>query len=415
MLQTSDKKNPSAGRLEGSIPDHVPAELVREFPFSRGATTTALPHDILQRLNEGPEIFYAPKAPPLGGSAWVFRRAEHCRQIYLDTEHFSSGAIWPFSKMTGGNWMLIPAEVDPPLHSRYRQILNPLFSPKAIAALDDKVVKCAREYVSAFKDRGHCEFVKEFSFEFPIRIFLELMGLPLEKTAQFLEWERGLLYTSSVEEVQASTQAVVDYLNAEIAARRDAPGVDFIGHVLRAQIDGRKLDNNELLGICFTLFIGGLDTVSTHLALMIRHLAEHPDHQAYLRANRTKIPEAVEEMMRAYGGTSISRQCIKDTTIAGVSIKAGDWALIPAGLAGRDPIEYPEPQDIRFDRCPRHVSFGYGPHMCLGMHLARREMRIAIETMFEMLPLFRIAPGAEIVSEICGMILPRSLPLVWDV
>jgi cytochrome P450 len=412
MLQTSDEKKFSAGRLEG-IPEHVPAELVQEFPFGRGVTTTGLPHDGLQQLNEGPEIFYAPRAP-LGGSAWVFRRVEHCRQIYLDTEHFSSGDIMPFPRLTGGHWKLIPPEVDPPLHTHYRGILNPLFSPKAIAALDDKVAKYAREYISAFKDRGRCEFIKEFALEFPVRIFLELMGLPLEKTAQFLKWERGMIYASTVEEVQASAQAVVDYLNAEIAARRDAPGDDFIGHVLRAQIDGRKLDNNELLGICFTLFIGGLDTVSAHLSLMIRHLAEHADHQAYLRANRDKIAAAVEEMMRAYGATIITRQCVKDTTVASVSIKTGDWVLLPSGLAGRDPIEYPEPQDIRFDRSPRHISFGYGPHLCLGMHLARREIRFAIETMLEMLPPFRIAPGAEIVTDICGMILPRSLPLVWD-
>jgi cytochrome P450 len=207
---------------------------------------------------------------------------------------------------------------------------------------------------------------------------------------------------------------VLDYLTAEIAARRDAPGDDFIGHVLRAEIDGRKLDENELLGICFTLFIGGLDTVSAHLALLIRHLAEHAEQQAYLRANRSKIPDAMEEMLRAYGAPIITRQCVKDTSIAGVSIKAGDRVLLSAAMAGRDPIEYSEPRDIRFDRSPRHLTFGYGPHLCLGMHLARREIRISIETMFEMLPPFRIAPGAQIVSDIAAMIQPRSLPLVWD-
>jgi cytochrome P450 len=399
------------------IPDHVPPELVQEIPWRRGATTTGLPHDSFQRLNGGPEkfpeIFYAPTTPH-GYGAWVFRRAEHCRQITFDTEHFTNATATPFPRMTGGDWKMIPIEIDPPLHTRYRSILNPLLSPKAMAALDEKVVKYAREYVSAFKDRGSCEFLKEFAFEFPIRIFLELMGLPLEKTAQFLQWERGLLYASTMEEAQASVQAVVNYLNAEIAARRDAPRDDFIGHVLRAEIDGRKLDDKELLGICFTLYVGGLDTVSAHLSLMIRHLAEHPDHQAYLRANRDKIPAAVEEMMRAYGSAGGMRTCVKETRIGEVTIKPGDRALYFAGLAGRDPIEYPEPQDIRFDRSPRHVSFGYGPHVCVGIHLARREMRIALQTMLEMLPSFRIAPGAEIVSELFGMMQPRSLPLVWD-
>jgi cytochrome P450 len=403
----------AAAPTSSRIPDHVPPELIQEIPWHRGATTTGVPHDSFQRLNEGPEIFYAPTTPH-GCSAWVFRRVGRWREVALDSEHFSNATATPFARMVGGDWQMIPIEIDPPLHPRYRSILNPLLSPKAMAALDEKVVKYAREHVSAFKDLGHCEFLKEFAFEYPIRIFLELMGLPLEKTAQFLKWERGLLYASTTEEAKASVQAVVDYLNAEIAARRAAPGDDFMGHVLRAEIDGRKLDDNELLGIFFTLYVGGLDTVSAHLAQMFRHLAGHPDQQAYLRANPSKIPEAIEEMMRAYGSAGGSRICVKETKIGAATIKPGDRIMYFAGLSGRDPLEYSEPQDIRFDRSPRHISFGYGPHLCVGIHLARREMRIAIETMLEMLPPFRIAPGAEIVSELFGMMQPRSLPLVWE-
>jgi cytochrome P450 len=396
-----------------SIPDHVPEPLVREIPFARGATTSGVPHEELQPLNAGPEVFYASNGPS-GGGVWVLRRVEHWRQVGLDTEHFSTLGFAPFAKMAGGHWKMIPIEVDPPLHTGYRKILNPLLSPKAIAALHEKIVKYAREYVSAFKDRGHCEFMSEFAFEFPIRIFLELMGLPLEKTAQFLKWERGMLYASTAEEVQVNVRAVVDYLNSEIAARREAPGDDFIGHVLRAQFDGRKLDDNELLGICFTLYIGGLDTVSAHLAHMVRHLAEHADQQAYLRGNPAKIPDAIDELMRIYGSAGSSRTCIKETSIGGVTMKPGDRVMVFPALAGRDPIEYSQAQEIRFDRNPRHVSFGWGPHLCIGIYLARREMRIAIETMLAMLPPFRTAPGAKIVSELFGMMQPRSLQLVWD-
>src|SRR5262249_30419847 len=148
--------------------------------------------------NSGADIFYSPNAP-IGGPAWILRKVEDCRKVYADTEHFSNVNYAPFAKMTGGHWKMIPIEVDPPEHSRYRLLLNPLLGLKAIAALDKKVAEYAREYISAFKDRGHCEFMREFAYEFPIRIFLELMGLPREKTADFLKWERGMLYAASIE------------------------------------------------------------------------------------------------------------------------------------------------------------------------------------------------------------------------
>src|ERR1700712_947631 len=396
------------------IPAHVPPELVKEIPMVRGTTTTGRPHEEIQSINHGPDVFYAPNAPS-GGSAWILRRIEHCRQVYLDTENFSNVNYAPFPKLTGGHWKMVPIEFDPPVHTQYRKILNPLLGPKAIAALDRKMTEDARDHVAVFKDRGQCEFMSEFAYEFPIRIFLELMGLPRDKTAEFLKWERGMLYGADMDEVQASTQSVVDYLTAEIAARRDNPGDDLIGHALRAEVEGRRLDANELLGFCFTLFIGGLDTVVVHLGHMFRYLAENPQQQALLRGDPELIPNAVEEMMRAFGSAGGNRTCVKETTIGGVTIKPGDKVMMYTGLACRDADEFPEPNEIRFDRRSRHISFGYGAHLCIGVYLARREMQIAVRTMLELLPPFRLAPDAEVVSEMFGLYQIRSLPLVWDV
>lgn len=403
-----------SGGTTTTIPEHVPAELVRKIPMVRGTTTTGLPHEEMQEVNNGPDVFYASNSP-FGGGAWMLRRVEHCRQVYLDTENFSNAGAMPFPALTGGHWKMIPIELDPPLHTRYRNILNPLLGPKPIAALDQKIAQYAREYISAFKDRGHCDIMKEFAYEFPIRIFLELMGLPREKTAQFLAWERAMLYAPTREEMQIAAQAVVDYLNSEIATRRDAPGDNFMGHAIRAEVDGQRLNDTELLGICFTLFVGGLDTVLVHLGHLFRHLAEHQDQQAYLRANPAMIPGAIDEMLRVYGSAGGSRTCVKETSIGGITIKPGDKVMMIPALAGRDDREYDAPNEVRFDRKPRHMSFGYGPHLCIGMHLARREMSAAIEILLEMLPPFRIAPDTEIVSEMFGMLQPRTLPLVWEV
>src|ERR1700712_2711338 len=142
-----------------TIPAHVPPELVKEIPMVRGTPTPGRPHEEIQQINHGPDVFYALNAPS-GGSAWILRRIEHCRQVYLDTENFSTMDYAPFPKMTGGHWKMVPIEFDPPSHGRYRKILNPLLGPRAIAALDQKMAEYAHDYVATFKDRGECEFMR---------------------------------------------------------------------------------------------------------------------------------------------------------------------------------------------------------------------------------------------------------------
>jgi cytochrome P450 len=175
------------------------------------------------------------------------------------------------------------------------------------------------------------------------------------------------------------------------------------------------LDDDELIGFCFNLFLGGLDTVSSNISMQFLHLAERPDHQAVLRANPAMIPDAIEEMIRAYATVATSRECIKETRIGEVTVKPGDKVHLATFLAGRDPAAYPNPDEIILDRKPSHVSFGYGPHLCIGVHLARREMRIAMEEMLAGLLEFRLKPGAEIEYYLAAVIQPVELPLVWSV
>jgi cytochrome P450 len=177
--------------------------------------------------------------------------------------------------------------------------------------------------------------------------------------------------------------------------------------------DGRNLTDDELVGFCFNLFIGGLDTVSTNMGMQMRHLAETPEHQALLRANPELIPDAVNELMRAYAAVSMIRTCVKEAVVCGVTIRPGDKVLLPTYLAGRDPEAFDRPDEVILDRKPRHVSFGYGPHLCIGMHLARRELRIALEEFLGNIPDFWIEPGAEIESYLATIIQPVTLPLVW--
>ncbi len=397
-------------------PSHVPEDKVFPFPYILGGTTKQPPHRFIPEIHaKAPEIFWAERVYNGVRGAWVPRKLELLHQIYQDNVNFKARDFAPFSKLLGEDWYLVPAEADPPLHATLRAMVNPVFTPKRMAALEDKIRNYAREYILAFRDKGGCEFMADFAFEFPIKVFLELMGLPQERTAEFMSWEHKLLHEHDLAEVVAGTRMVVDYLRAEIADRRVNPRDDLITFGLQVDHKGRKLSDDELLGFCFNLFIGGLDTVSTNMAWQFLHLAEHLDDQRRLRENPALIPDAIDEMMRRYAAVATSRECVNEIELGGVTIKPGDKVLLSTFLAGQDADAYPDPQKVDFDRNARHVSFGFGPHLCIGMHLARREMRIAIEEFFNLVPEFRIAPDAEIEYYLAAIIQPITLPLVWDV
>ena len=399
---------------EPTIPDHVPASLVKHFPYIFGMTTKEEPHlDWAPKVHaEDPEIFYAPHAYPGGTPAWVVRRMDHLREVYFDTDTFSSKDFSPYAKLVGETWINTPVEIDPPHHAKYRKMANPLFTPSAFSALDDKIRQYAVEYIEAFRSRGECEFMAEFAFEFPIKVFLELMDFPLEHTRKFLEWEYDLLHVADMGKIAEATRNVVGFLREQIEDRRRAPRDDIISYTLAVDVEGRKLNDDELVGFAFNLFIGGLDTVSTNMGLHFTHLARNHEDQEFLRLNPGEIPHAIDELMRAYAAVTTFRTCTKETEFHGVKMMPGDKVMVSTTLAGRDPAEFENPGKVDFSRRSRHVSFGFGPHTCVGMHLAKREMRIALEEFLGRIPQFSIKPGHQVEYHL-GMIQPVTLPLVW--
>jgi len=397
-----------------TVPDHVSPDLLGDYPLRRGRTSTERPHDLIQKLqdDETRRGWYVPTLFATTGGC-VFRSMADNSLIGPDTEHFSNSASAPFGEMAGGTWRAVPNDYDPPEHSWYRRVLNPMFVPREMAKLDEKIRTYAEQYVGEFRDRGSCEFMQDFAYKFPINIFLELMGLPQERVDEFLEWERVLIHGDSLEEMKRSVCRVAQYMEREILDHRVRPRDDLISRALDAEVAGRRLNESEMLGLCFLLFLGGLDSVTTHMGFFFRHLAENPQHQAQLRADPTLIDAAVEELMRAYSATTMQKLCVKDIEIGGIRIRAGDSVAVSGPLAGRDRAVFPDADVIRFDRKPRTISFGYGPHLCLGIHLARRELRIALEAMLRCLPEFAIAPGALIESRLGAIPQPMQVPLVW--
>ena len=222
-----------------------------------------------------------------------------------------------------------------------------------------------------------------------------------------------LLHSGELPVMQEGVRNVATYLRSVIAERKENPGNDLISHAIKSTVGGRKMTDDELLGYAFNFYIGGLDTVTANLGNFVRHLATNLDHQRQLRENPTQIRAAVEEFMRAFAAVTTYKICKKETEVCGVKIKVGDKVAMNTTLAGRDAQAYDNPHQVILDRNPRHVSFSTGPHNCLGVHLARRELRIGLEEILANLPEFRLDPSIPVKSQVGGIIQPRNLPLVW--
>lgn len=398
-----------------AIPDHIPSELVQEFSLVMGATSDENPFDrIIPEACEGPDVIYGSNALPVGmGGAWIFRRQKDIRAVYNDTEHFSNKGFAPYAKVVGEDWALVPAEQDLPEHTFYRQMLNPIFAPRPIAAMEASLREAAQKNLAEFKDDKECDFVKAFSARFPINVVLNLMDLPAEKMDEFLIWEAMLLHAKDMAEMQEGVKHVTGYLRQVIAERKQNLGDDLISFAIKAEVNGKKMSDDELLGYAFNFFIGGLDTVTANLGNFFRHLATNLDHQRALREDPKKIRGAVEEFLRVFAAVTTIRVCVKEKQIAGITIKPGEKVWMCTTIANRDSDTYENPHDVVLDRNPPHVGFATGPHHCLGVHLARLELRVAIEEFLNAIPEFKLKPDAKITSAIGGVIQPLSLPITW--
>ena len=368
---------------------------------------------IIPKIHAGPAVFFADNTS-FRQPGWVVRRAADLRKIYSDTEHFHKRGNTGFARLIGEDWDIIPTELDPPQHSGFRQALNPIFAPSKMMQLDELVRKRARLFIDRFKDKGACEFVADFAMRFPITIFLDLIGLPQERSPQFLDWEHKLLHGTDLDARISSVHAVKALLLETIADRKKNPGDDLISKTLALEVNGRSWTDEEVFGHAFNLYLGGLDTVTANLSLHFWHLATHPDDQATMRRNSfSQNVVAIEELLRGYAAVSTARICSRPYEIDGQTMMPGDFISMSTPIAGRDPDAYESPNQIRLDRRPTHVTLGHGIHRCLGQHLARRELQTAIEEFLKAVPTFRVEPGFKVPFFLSNVIHVPELPLTW--
>lgn len=399
-----------------SPPPHVPPELVRAFDPVNEEGMTTRPHEALSKLQQECRIFYNTAADErLGSGAWVPTRAEDIREILQRHDLFSAKGAGGFAELIGEDWDLIPVEKDPPEHTEYRHLLNPRFMPGAVALLEDRIREWAIELIERVRVQKHCDFVTDFAQPFPIFIFMELMGLPKDRFNEFLDWADQLLHGSDLETRAKGCRSIATYLRELIEERRNHPQDDIVTYLTNAEVFGRKMTRDELLGTCFLLFGGGIDTVAASLGFHFRHLAEHPELQAELREKPELIRNTTEEFLRAFSIVTSTRRVVQDVEFAGVQMKKGDWVLIISPLVSLDPRLFDDPLTVDIHRAAtRHGAFSSGVHHCLGAHLARREISIAIGEWTQRVPDFRIDPAKEVIGHGGNLLGLDHLPLVWS-
>jgi cytochrome P450 len=317
---------------------------------------------------------------------------------------------------------MIPLQVDPPLQTRYRKILDHRFSRKRSLELEPQIRQHANEIIDSFIKQGECEFNSAFAIPLPCRTFLSLMGLPQQDLALFLELKDGIIRPpvpptdlfAAYEHRAKTGKRIYAYFNDVIDDRLAHPGDDIVSYLTSAEIDGERLTRNEVLDICYLFLLGGLDTVTASLGCSIAYLAANPQHRRRLTQEPALTALAIEELLRWETPVTVVPRVVKqDVTVGDVALQAGTLVNLLLGAADVDEAEFADAARVDFEReRNRHLAFGGGPHRCLGSHLARMELRAALEEWHRRIPEYAIKPGATprfspSIREV------RYLPLVW--
>ena len=334
------------------------------------------------------------------GGFWFLMKSEDIFAAEQSPDTFSvtpSMLLPPF----GTDMPLIPIDIDPPEHTQYRRVLLPLFTPQAVAKLDEGMHRTARELATEVAAHDVVDVSAGFARPMPTIIFSRLAGFPEADWPKFDRWVDDIIYERTVDPERAwkAGREVMDYFDALLKARAEQRDTgDIISRLLSTEIHGRKLTHDELLSYCYLLFVAGLDTTAWAIRSSLWYLAQNPDAQARLRENPDLIPTAAEEFLRTLSPVqAMARTCKKDTEISGQAIRTGDRVVLVFGAGNRDPEVYENPDEIAVDReNNRHLAFGGGIHRCLGSNLGRRELVIALEEFLRVVGDFSLAnPGEQ--------------------
>jgi|TARA_Y100000296_G_scaffold85710_1_gene122517 cytochrome P450 len=392
------------------IPQHVTAEQVYPFDIYHDPRLMDDLHLGYRAMQlEAPEIFFTPH----NGGHWMVTRYDLIEKVIQDTVNFSNKEIE--IPKTQSPFVAIPINLDPPEHTPYRKMLMRHFTPRMVHGLEGAMQDWAERLIDKVYADGGCDFAEALGAYYPVTVFMELAGLPLDRYVEFRQVVTEFFsHVPAERRIELSSQ-IFGELEAVMRARMAEPRDDLFSRLVAEEIDGRPLTMDELLSIGFLLFVAGLDTVANAMTFSFNFLARNPDIQDRLRNDPDAIPAYIDESMRRFAVTNGVRLVRNDIEFAGAQLRAGDMIVAPMTLAGMDDRRNQDPETFDIDRKRRqHVSFSTGPHLCLGHHMARAEMRIFITEFLRRIPRFRIADGF-VPQWRAGVVMAlESLPIVWD-
>jgi cytochrome P450 len=391
------------------VPAHVPPSVVHPFNHWNTPEYLADPLGFWDDMRHRHRVFWSPR---LGGF-WCLTRYADIFAAYQRADLFSSN---PTVAIPARPVRLVPLTLDRPEHTAYRRLLNQSFAPTRVDELSVEIRARCVELTEAAASSVALDFMKALAEPLPSGIFCKLLGLPATEIDRFIAWNDTIIHVAgdpqSAERQREANATLNVYLNELVGFRKAHPEDDLVSWLLGSTLDGRPLTDQEVLDMTYLLFMAGLDTVTLALGWSWHFLATHPEHRRQLVEEPGLIPNAVEELLRAQAFVTPARTVTRDAVFAGVQMRAGDRIMLPNASANRDEEQYPDALAVDFRReSIRHLGFAAGPHRCAGSHLARAEMRIALEEWHRRIPEYRVPEGAQLRHRGGADIGLEALPL----
>jgi cytochrome P450 len=337
-------------------------------------------------------------------------------QVLRDNETYSSTVYEGIMGAVMGQTIL---QMDEPDHRLHRALVSPTFRSKVLEQWEEDLVqRVVNELIDGFAHLGEADLVQELTFNFPVQVIAHILGLPRSDFPMFQRWAIEITsVASNWDRGMAASIALRDYFADVLAQRRREPAEDLISQLLVAEVDGRTLGDEEIYSFLRLLLPAGVETTYRASGSLLYGLLTNPAQLRAVIEDRSLIPDAFEESIRWEPPvTVILRRATRDTELAGVAIEEGADVALLLGSANRDERKYEHPDQFDLFRSSRQsVGFGFGVHVCLGMHLARMETRVAMNTLFDRLPDMRLAPAPDQDLHIKGMAFrsPIALPIAF--
>ena len=352
------------------------------------------------------------------GGVWLPTRFEDVSAIAYDTDRFTSRSIvvseFRPPAMMAPAGIAPPISSDPPYHMDARRMLLPIFSPQSVDKLEPSTRAYCQELIASMEGRDVVDAAVDYAQHIPVRVIANMLGLPEDDADVFRGFVNHVLegVALPIEQRVEGMIALFGYLEGHIKDHMERPRDDLITFLLDSELEGRKLDPFQVGRTIALLLIAGIDTTWSAIGASIWHLAKTPTDRQRLVDEPDLLPVAMEELLRAYAPVTMARLVKEDMDWNGCPMKTDDWVLLPFPSANRDPDAFEDAENVVIDRqVNRHAAFGLGIHRCAGSHLARMELRVALEVWLAAFPQFELA-APDAVRWSGGQVRgPRTLPV----